>query len=143
MQVVYGYYCCLTSDSTLTTAVSEGSVRLVGGSDAHEGRLELYKLGHWGTVCNLNWDLADATVVCHQLGYTLALSLPTRTRYGRGSGVIWLYNVTCTGYEEELTNCNNSGVGVHYRYCSSHTEDVGIECSSEFTTDYMLCCIQT
>ena len=112
----------------------EGTVRLVGGSDALEGRLELYKLGHWGTVCNYNWDLADATVVCHQLGYTLVSSLPTSAVYGRGNGTIWLYNATCTGFEEKLTDCNNSGVGIHF---CSNARDVSIRCSSKFTTGHL------
>ena len=109
----------------------------MGGTGAHEGRLELYKLGHWGTVCNYNWDLADATVVCRQLGYNLASSLPTGAVYGQGSGVIWLYNATCIGNEEKLTDCNNSGVGVHY--CSP-SQDVSIQCSSKSKTDYMHAC---
>lgn len=124
-------FCYFVSDTTLAKAVPEGSVRLVGGSGAHEGRLEMYKLGHWGTVCNVNWDLADATVVCLQLGYTLASSLPMRAVYGQGNGTIWLYNATCTGFEERLTECNNSGVGVHN---CLHFHDVSIQCSSRFTS---------
>eukprot|EP00057_Strongylocentrotus_purpuratus_P015796 XP_011670270.1 PREDICTED: deleted in malignant brain tumors 1 protein-like [Strongylocentrotus purpuratus] len=68
-------------------------VRLVGGSNDAEGRVEIMQDGSWGTICDESWDLRDARVVCRMLGFDGALEAPVSARFGQGSGRILLANV--------------------------------------------------
>ena len=47
-----------------------GAVRLVGGRNDTEGRVEFCANGVWGTVCDDRWGVNDARVVCRQLGFS-------------------------------------------------------------------------
>ena len=46
-----------------------GAIRLVGGRDRSEGRVEICFGSIWGTVCDNGWGANDAAVVCRQLGF--------------------------------------------------------------------------
>ena len=61
----------LDNSTVYLPAQCEGnSVRLTGGPNEFEGRVELCVNGNWGQVCAMGWTRDDAQVVCHQLGYT-------------------------------------------------------------------------
>lgn len=42
-------------------------IRLVNGKTKFEGRVEILHDGAWGTVCDDNWNLNAARVVCREL----------------------------------------------------------------------------
>jgi len=52
-----------------TAGCSTGDIRLIGGSTANRGRVEVCVNRVWGTVCDDFWSTADANVACRQLGY--------------------------------------------------------------------------
>ncbi|XP_011683699.1 deleted in malignant brain tumors 1 protein-like [Strongylocentrotus purpuratus] len=68
-------------------------VRLIGGSNDAEGRVEFLNDGSWGTICDDLWDLRDARVVCRMLGFDGALDAPGSARFGKGSGDILIDDV--------------------------------------------------
>ena len=45
-----------------------GDIRLVGGVNSYEGRVEMLFNGIWGTVCQDHFGNEDAAIVCRQLG---------------------------------------------------------------------------
>ena len=102
------------------------SIRLAGGHTGFEGRVEQYYAGSWGTVCDDNWDLNDAKVVCRQLGLGRALKATTGTFFGRGSGRTVLSNVDCTGHETALGWCLHSAW--NSRSCS---QAAGVVCEGK------------
>uniref|UniRef100_A0A3B5QL63 Soluble scavenger receptor cysteine-rich domain-containing protein SSC5D n=1 Tax=Xiphophorus maculatus TaxID=8083 RepID=A0A3B5QL63_XIPMA len=106
-------------------AVCAAQLRLVGGSGQCSGRVEIFYKGQWGTVCDDDWQMSNADVVCRQIGCGHAVSAPTSAHFGRGSGPIWLDNVECTGQEVALAHCQHRGFGENN---CGHGEDAGVIC---------------
>ncbi|KRY10492.1 Neurotrypsin [Trichinella patagoniensis] len=113
------------SDEDLVKCKSPVEVRLVNGSSLDRGRLEVKFYGIWGTVCNRDFTVHDAAVVCRMLGKQGVPVIEPYQKYGSGTGPIWLQNPGCSGDEEELTRCRIRRWG--YSKCS-HDEDVGLYC---------------
>lgn len=103
-------------------------VRLSGAPDRCAGRVEVQHQHLWGTVCDDTWGLREAQVLCAHLGCGPALEAPGGARYGRGSGPIWLDDVTCAGHEPDLFRCAHRTWGEHNCH---HGEDAGVVCAGE------------
>ena len=95
---------------------------MVGSGDSNEGRVEIKFDGVWGTVCDDDWGVPDAMVVCRQLGFPGAVRT---AKFGSGSGEIWLDNVKCSGRERGLAVCPHNGISTHN---CVHREDAGVVC---------------
>ncbi|XP_060134541.1 neurotrypsin [Zootoca vivipara] len=101
-------------------------VRLVDGSSAYEGRVEVYHAGHWGTICDDQWDDVDAEVVCRQLGLGGIAKAWSQAYFGEGSGPVLLDEVRCTGNELSIEQCLKSSWQEHN---CGHKEDAGVSCT--------------
>jgi hypothetical protein len=104
------------------------TVRLSNGRGMHEGRVEVYHGGVWGTVCSVGWDFSDGEVVCRELGFPGVRQVYTSLRaprFGEGSGLVWLEKAGCEGNETSLSSCRNPGWANHR---CTHVEDAGVLC---------------
>ena len=99
-------------------------IRLVDGRTQYEGRVEVNRSGEWQTVCDNSWDIAEAEVVCRQLGYGYAILAIGGAAFGQGSGGQWKRELYCNGNEASLNDCNSSSI-----FCT-HSEDASVICSS-------------
>uniref|UniRef100_W5LX02 SRCR domain-containing protein n=1 Tax=Lepisosteus oculatus TaxID=7918 RepID=W5LX02_LEPOC len=105
--------------------------RLVNGLDSCSGRVELQWLFRdWGTVCDLYWDLRDASVLCQQLGCGEAVAAPGQAWFGQGSGPVRADVFECWGNESHLSHCVVSSWG---RAGCSHGQDAGVICSDQLS----------
>ncbi|XP_059819211.1 deleted in malignant brain tumors 1 protein-like [Hypanus sabinus] len=57
--------------------------------DRCSGRVEVLRGETWGTVCDVFWDLKDASVVCNHLHCGPVLSAKAGAFFGEGNGSIW------------------------------------------------------
>ena len=113
---------------------------------SHDGRLEIYLQNEWGTVCDDEFGIFEANVVCTQLGFIGAINYGTAGalgyvlhqytnnnvdifyRYSDGNTLqrIALDNVNCTSSDgiQHILSCNYTT-----QHDCNHFEDVAVVCS--------------
>ncbi|XP_018544225.2 CD5 antigen-like [Lates calcarifer] len=134
---------CVRSGSALTDCVSSSyspvhyfapsvtcsdSVRLVNGTSLCSGRLEVkthQSNQWWSSVCEADFDLQDAEVVCRELGCG-APSVLQGALYGEVEAPMWTKEFQCGGQESALLDCRSSGSA---RTTCSPGKAVGLTCS--------------
>ncbi|XP_062584796.1 neurotrypsin-like, partial [Saccostrea cucullata] len=85
-------------------------IRIVNGSSAQEGRIEVLINGQWRSVCDGYWDRREADVTCKVLGYSGGLPAHS-SAFGGGDKDVWLDGLNCNGKESSLLECSHSVVG--------------------------------
>lgn len=74
-------------DAQSESATPVIQLRLAGEKRKHyEGRVEVFYNGEWGTVCDDDFSISAAQVVCRELGFLDAESWSPSAKYGRGEG---------------------------------------------------------
>uniref|UniRef100_A0A8C5FHA8 Lysyl oxidase homolog n=1 Tax=Gadus morhua TaxID=8049 RepID=A0A8C5FHA8_GADMO len=117
------------AQTTPRTRTTPTPFRLVGYPRKHnEGRIEVFYQGEWGTICDDDFSLANAQVLCRQLGFVSATGWAHSAKYGKGQGKIWLDNVLCNGGEKSIDACKSRGWGSSD---CTHDEDAGVVCKDE------------
>ena len=91
------------------------------------GRVEISKDGdRWGTICDKDWDLNDAHVICRQLEYFFAEAAVPMAGFGASSGPILFKDIDCKASESTILQCNHSN---WFNKSRDHSMDVGVFCS--------------
>lgn len=104
-------------------------VRLVGGSRC-SGRVEVLHEGNWVRVCDADFNMQDAEVVCRELDCgppVKVLGVPT---FGIGGEQEWTKELYCRGHESHIHFCPTSKL----QHNCSHTNYVGLVCSGKSLT---------
>ncbi|VDI01206.1 Hypothetical predicted protein, partial [Mytilus galloprovincialis] len=109
-------------------------VRLIGGSKPTEGRVEVYHNGNWGTICDDMFDINDARVLCHTLGFSSSHPvIPKLTPYGSfsSSSPVLMDDLKCLGTETDIANCRFNGWG---KSDCTYRESISISCDLDIRT---------
>ncbi|XP_022096132.1 scavenger receptor cysteine-rich domain superfamily protein-like [Acanthaster planci] len=117
-------------------------IRLAGGVNEYEGRVEIFFNGIWGTVCDSRtllrplythreefWDLKDAQVVCKQLGYIGAKRIAVQIQPPPSTLPVIMTNQRCNGTEANLGECNVDYMRRGGPFKCSRSQDVSVVCS--------------
>ena len=116
-------------DVTVDDARGTRTIRLVGGGDEREGRLEVYHNAKWGTVCDDQWTHTEGMVACRELGYMDAERSYVGGHFARPLASVPIHydDLACKGDESELSVCPRNDNA--HNCASDHSEDVGVRCS--------------
>ena len=129
---------CLVIFRYFLTAQQRGTVRLVRNgltsTSYSSGRVQVY-MNSWGYICDdLDFDIIGANVICHQLGYSGALS------HSKSSLDSWVlnYTVVCTLCKLVMCWVSIMRYSVSYRYgvdSSYNFVMADVDCSN---SDYLV-----
>uniref|UniRef100_A0A3P9HNW3 SRCR domain-containing protein n=1 Tax=Oryzias latipes TaxID=8090 RepID=A0A3P9HNW3_ORYLA len=103
------------------SGTAANSVRLENGSSRCSGRLEVKSNNWWSSVCEDDFDLLDAEVVCRELGCG-APSVLQGALYGEAEAPKWNKEFLCKGHESSLLDCNHARLERNVSHCAGTLE---------------------
>lgn len=144
----YKHYCHTLSIFAASANCRDGDVRLMNGSIAQEGRVEVCHDNIWGAVCADGFNRIDGYVVCKELNlgnsgkvthisYILYMytgvsidvfaepTIYTNSYFGDGNLPIVYSNLQCQGYESSVLDCAKDLYG---EFSCSSRNVAGVTC---------------
>jgi len=122
-----------SEDPKVSNPVCDQNVCIEGGISRNEGNV----IVNGKPVCDDNWGLEDAAVVCRQLGFPGVESATAESAFGTVSSEYSMDDVRCFGNETSLNDCyhkkkdacyGNEGAGV---VCATKTVGLLPSCFSK------------
>ncbi|DAA28861.1 TPA: antigen WC1.1 precursor, partial [Bos taurus] len=103
---------CHHSGSAQVVCSAYSEVRLMtNGSSQCEGQVEMNISGQWRALCASHWSLANANVICRQLGCGVAISTPGGPHLVEEGDQILTARFHCSGAESFLWSCPVTALG--------------------------------
>ncbi|EPY89780.1 hypothetical protein CB1_000075015 [Camelus ferus] len=122
---------CHHSGAVQVVCSAYTEVRLMkNGTSPCEGQVQMNISGGWKALCASHWTIANAHVVCRQLGCGFATSTPRGPYFVEGSDPIWKARFHCSGAESFLWNCPVTALGVPD---CAHENTASVICSGNQT----------
>ncbi|XP_045695637.1 scavenger receptor cysteine-rich type 1 protein M130-like isoform X1 [Phyllostomus hastatus] len=122
----WGGLSCDHYEEAKVTCSAHREPRLVGGDIPCSGRVEVRHGDTWGSVCDSDFSLEAAGVLCRELQCGTVISILGGSYFGQGNGQIWTEEFLCEGHESHLSLCP---VAPRPDRTCSHSRDVGVVCS--------------
>ncbi|EHB18643.1 Scavenger receptor cysteine-rich type 1 protein M130 [Heterocephalus glaber] len=122
----WGRHFCHHNEDAGVTCSAHREPRLVDGDIPCSGRVEVKHGDRWGSVCDSDFSLEAASVLCRELQCGSAISILGGAHFGEGKGQIWAEEFQCEGHESHLSLCplahGQDGT-------CGHSRDIGVVCS--------------
>lgn len=105
-------------------------VRLTGGLNPSEGRVLVQTEGRWRAVCDREWGIPDADVICRQLGFGYSSMAWRGAHFGEElSGVVDDFRIvlSCHGREAGFSECPHRKISA---VSCGKFKTAGVRCSN-------------
>ncbi|KAL1502427.1 hypothetical protein ABEB36_007568 [Hypothenemus hampei] len=120
------------------------SVKLAGAEGSNEGRIEVTVFSKTGYICDDQFTITDAEILCKELGFELgALEVKGNSYYAKdlreNHTLYMMDDIECLGNETSIMHCDFAGWGIHN--CADG-EIAGVVCKTYQETcseDYWKC----